>query len=287
MSKTEIPRLCGGTFFTQLLLSRKPTVTQRQRTKGETDVFHNEDVLFALLKIVYPESIKPAGTSFETYTTNFKKCDGSIGDDLKFGNDNVKTAFENRIKDDYPTVLNEMVDFCDAYIDLRDAPKNHVALIKKLIELIRDDIISDTQQFVVGKCGATKHKSELSTVTEVHLPSFLLSILSFIVAERNENSVGKATIEAWHNDPNVKTRYNGIDGSSIEQDISVTYDKIENENTAKQDKHHTDCEFAEEIHIDTEGISPAYQQNNYNQTINVPGNNNTVNGFVFNLKKGG
>ena len=50
MTNNEVSRLCGGTFFTQLLRSRKPTVTQRQRTQGETDVFHNEDVLFALLQ---------------------------------------------------------------------------------------------------------------------------------------------------------------------------------------------------------------------------------------------
>ena len=290
MSKTEIPRLCGGTFLTQLLLSRKPTVTKRQRTKGETDVFHNEDVLFALLKIVYPESIKPTGTSFETYTTNFKKCDGSIGEDLKFENVNVISAFQNRLKDDYPAVLNEMADFCEAYIDLRDAPKNHIALTKRLIELIRDDVIADTQQFVVEKCRAAMQKSELPTVTKVHLPSFLLSILSFIIAERNDNNIGKGTIAAWHSVPNVKGRYNGIDGSSIEQDIEITYDKVESHKASKQDDPQAtpaDCECAKEFHIDVEDISPTYQQNNYNQTINVDGDNNTVNGFVFNLNKGG
>lgn len=58
MTNNEVSRLCGGTFFTQLLRSRKPTVTQRQRTQGETDVFHNEDVLFALLQLVQPDAIK-------------------------------------------------------------------------------------------------------------------------------------------------------------------------------------------------------------------------------------
>jgi len=74
MTNNGVPHLCGGTFFTQLLLSRKSTVSQRQRTQGETDVFHNEDVLFALLQIIQPDAIKPTGNSFETYTTNFKKC---------------------------------------------------------------------------------------------------------------------------------------------------------------------------------------------------------------------
>ena len=94
MTKNDVPHPCGGTFFTQLLLSQKPTVSQRQRTQGKTDVFHNEDVLFALLQIVQPDSIKPTGNSFETYTTNFKKCDGSIGEDLKFNNENVISSFK-------------------------------------------------------------------------------------------------------------------------------------------------------------------------------------------------
>jgi hypothetical protein len=59
MTKGDVTRLCGGTFFTQLQLSRKPSVSQRQRTQGETDVFHNEDGLFALLQIVQPDAVKP------------------------------------------------------------------------------------------------------------------------------------------------------------------------------------------------------------------------------------
>ena len=74
MTNDGVPRLCGGTFFTQILQSRKPTVSQRQRTQGESDVFHNEDVLFALLLLVQPDAIKPTGNSFETYTTIIKNA---------------------------------------------------------------------------------------------------------------------------------------------------------------------------------------------------------------------
>jgi hypothetical protein len=151
MTIEGIPRLCGGTFFTQLLRSRKPTVTQRQRTQGETDVFHNEDVLFALLQIVQPDAIKPTGNSFETYTTNFKKCDGSIGEELKFENETVKVAFKKRLTDDYASVLSNMRDFCNEYIDVRKTPRNHEMLIKCLIEIIRDDkSIDPDEMFRVG-----------------------------------------------------------------------------------------------------------------------------------------
>ena len=139
MTNNEVPRLCGGTFFTQLLLSRKPTVSQRQRTQRMTDVFHNEDVLFGLLQIVNPDAIKPTGNSFETYTTNYKKCDGSIGDDLQFDNPSVLSAFTARMKNEYTTVVEEATAFCVNYIDIRKTPRNHEKLVKRLIELIRDD----------------------------------------------------------------------------------------------------------------------------------------------------
>ena len=32
MTNNEVPRLCGGTFFTQLLLSRKPTVSELDKS---------------------------------------------------------------------------------------------------------------------------------------------------------------------------------------------------------------------------------------------------------------
>lgn len=63
--------------------------------------------MFALLQIVQPDAIKPTGNSFETYTSNFKKCDGSIGEDLKFENECVRSAFAKRLTDDYASVVKE------------------------------------------------------------------------------------------------------------------------------------------------------------------------------------
>ena len=222
MTNNDVPRLCGGTFFTQILQSRKPTVSQRQRTQGESDVFHNEDVLFALLLLVQPDAIKPTGNSFETYTTNYKKCMGSIGEDLRFANETVMSGFTNRLACEYQAVLDETAAFCFDYIDIRETPQNHVKLVKRLIELIRDDAtIDDSEMFQIGKNGYRVNKKALSKATELSLPDFLLSIWAFVVLQRNNNSVGKETIIAW-NDPKAKGRYTGIDGSSITQDIKVT-----------------------------------------------------------------
>ena len=275
MTKNDIPRLCGGTFFTQILRSRKNTVSQRQRTQGKTDVFHNEDVLFALLQIVQPDAIKPTGNSFETYTTNYKKCDGSIGEDLKFENANVLAAFKNRLSDNYSEVLRNVAVFCEEYIDLRETTKENVLLVKRLIELIRDDAsITPSQLFAIDRDGTSVSKSELSAISEIYLPAFILSIWEFIVTERKDNSVGKPTIETWHSVPNVRGRYNGIDGSSITQEIVVTFDYpdivSEKENT---------CDENSTIEDDEPFIYEETAETNSTATNQV-----IINGNFFNAK---
>ena len=277
MTNNGVPRLCGGTFFTQLLLSRKPTVSQRQRTQGETDVFHNEDVLFALIQIIQPDAIKPTGTSFETYTTNFKKCDGSIGEDLKFENENVRSAFLKRLTDEYPTVLNAVAALCADYIDTRETPREHEKLVKRLIELIRDDSsIDDSKMFRVGNNALSLNKKALPKATEINLADFLLSILEFIVTERSDNSIGRDTILAWHSVPNVKGRYNGIDGSSIMQDIVVTFDYSDFTKESHDSDTFDDCNATaeDEPHIFEE---TAEQPTSTTQQV-------IVNGNVFNAK---
>lgn len=269
MTNNEVPRLCGGTFFTQLLLSRKPTVSQRQRTQRMTDVFHNEDVLFGLLQIVNPDAIKPTGNSFETYTTNYKKCDGSIGDDLQFDNPSVLSAFTARMKNEYTTVVEEATAFCVNYIDIRKTPRNHEKLVKRLIEVIRDDkSITDDELFQVGKNGYKVNKKALTKLTEISLPDFLLSVWAFVVLKRNDNSVGKETIAAW-NDPKTKGRYIGIDGTSITQDINVTMPPVEQaeKTTADITEDDEDAEY-DEPPIDESAPDPT--PNVTNQIINAP-----------------
>jgi hypothetical protein len=274
MTKGDVPRLCGGTFFTQLLLSRKPTVSRRQRTQGETDVFHNEDVLFALLQIVQPDAIKPTGASFETYTTNFKKCEGSIGEDLKFDNDCVRSAFEMRLAAHYPEMQSQMAQLCVDYIDIRETPRSHEKLVKRLIETIRDDLsIGDDDLFQVDAKGLKVNRQCLLRITEVSLPDFLLSVWAFIVIKRSDNSIGKDTISAW-SDAKTKSRYIGNDGSGITQDIKITVSaltKTAEPKTATNDEPFSEYEDVYDEPI-TEGATT--------QTVNNPvvfnqyGNNN-------------
>lgn len=224
MTNYAYPVLCGGTFLTQILQSRKPTASHRQRTQGVTDSFLELDVLFELVKLVQPDYIKPAGGTFNTYTTNYKKCADHTPDDLKFENDTVVTAFLVRLEKEYVAELNKATAFANQFIDISTTTQNHVLLVKRLIELIRDDkSIPDTVQFAVCNDGSFVDKSGLVAVTKVYLPAFLLSVWKFIVTERKDNSIGAETISAWKH-PMVQGRYIGIDGSTIPQELKVDCD---------------------------------------------------------------
>jgi len=225
VTNIEHPVLCGGTFLTQILQSRKPTASRRQRTQGSTDIFREPDVLFGLVKIVQPDYIRPAGDTFRTYTTNYKKCAEYTPDDLKFDNESVMLAFLARLENEYVAELCKATAFTNRFIDISTTTQKHVLLIKRLIELIRDDkSIPVATQFVVGKDGSFVDKNGLETVTEVYLPAFLLSVWKFIVTERKDNSIGAETISAWQH-PTVQGRYVGIDGSTISQEVKVECDE--------------------------------------------------------------
>jgi len=227
VNNSAYPILCGGTFLTQILLSRKPTVARRQRTQGQTDIFREPDVLFDLVQIVNPDYKRPAGDTFRTYTTNYKKCAKTTPEDLKFENAQVISAFLTRLATDYASELNKATKFVREFIDVGTAAQKDILLAKRLIELIRDDqSIPMTVQFVVAKNGTTATKGDIVNITdEIYLPAFILDLWRFIVTERKDNALGGATITKWQH-PAVRGRYIGTDGSTITRGIKVNCGKF-------------------------------------------------------------
>ena len=78
--------LCGGTFFTLLLRARKQRIAARRNAEGESDGLSDQDVFEGLLKVAFPNFVAPAGSSFKTYTSNYKACRLSSNEYLPFEN---------------------------------------------------------------------------------------------------------------------------------------------------------------------------------------------------------
>jgi len=224
VTNTAHPILCGGTFLIQILESKRITATRRQRTQSVSDAFHEQDVLLGLIQIVQPDYIKPAGDTFKTYTTYFKRCAENTPQDLQFADDAVVSAFLSRLESDYASVLNDMTGFVNKYIEVGTTRQKDLKLARRLIEMIVNDkgepAIPDNYQFAISKDGTTVPKNELMTVSSIYLPAFLLSIWKFIVMERKNNSVGAATVSSW-SIPNVQGRYSIPESSPVPEGFTV------------------------------------------------------------------
>ena len=66
-------------------------------------------------------------------------------------------------------------------------------------------------------------KKAMDSIHEVELPIFLLSVLSFILNERKDNSKSRLTFESWHTQSGSKApwKYKADVGTSIERSIAV------------------------------------------------------------------
>ena len=224
MSNSVCPVLCGGTFLIQILESKKLTATRRQHTQSVSDKFTEQDVLLGLVQIVQPDYLKPAGDTFKTYTSYFKRCAENTPHDLQFVDEAVVSSFLSRIETDYVRVLNDMTGFVNNYIEVGTTSQKDIKLARRLIEMIVSDkggpAIPDDYQFAISKDGTSVSKIELATVPNMYLPAFLLSIWKFIVTERKDNFEGAVTVSTWLVQ-NVKGRFSVPESSPAPEGFIV------------------------------------------------------------------
>lgn len=196
MIKADYPVLCGGTFFTLVLLARKPGTSSRGHTNGEKNNFKEKDVLRALAKIAIPElenDISPSGCS------EFKSCKKGL---LAVGKTNPQyeycEAFDERVKNQYTSVLDAMKELVEEYISTNSHVQTGCA--RRLLDLIcKDDSIQHNEIFYTNEHGQALKKDALDGAKlDIYLPALLLGIWHFVVVHRENNTLGAATFENWH-----------------------------------------------------------------------------------------
>lgn len=190
--------LCGGTFLVLLLRTRKQRVAARRNAEGIRDGLSEHEVFEALIKIAFPNFVAPAGNSFKTYTSNYKKCRLSSNEYLPFENVELVDNFDNLVRENYLEALARMSNFIKTYLADEDLGN---WLVKALLEVIESDTSINDELFYIEGSNQPYDKKHLLLVEEVDLPSFLLGIWHFIVKNRPDNSVGAATYELWHQRP--------------------------------------------------------------------------------------
>ena len=251
MVQSNTSVLVGGTFLTLLIEARMPPTKRKERTKGKADAFNESDILLALVKIVQPDFYEGSGASFKTYTNAYKNCRQVGLEDLKFDNEYVVNGFNKRIENNYFDVLHAMAEFTNRFLECGTTKGIDIQLVKRLLELIRNDKDANVHAFTTDKNGTKKTGTALFEETHFYLPAFLLSIWHFIVSTGRDNELGTDTISAWFPDKKeakAAGKFKGIDGKSITQEITVEFSLFE---LPSEEQRNTDThmEIAEELSI--------------------------------------
>ena len=151
MAGTNIPYLCGGTFFTLILQAKKEkakkTLFSEEGKVGEKEFIVTESHLLEELVSIY--HLKPFrfeyGNTCKTYTSQYKHCLIPTCRPFKFENTFEMEAFLADLKRSDSIAFREMKNFVDYYID----EKHYEILVRSILELIskdKTDLEEDTNE---------------------------------------------------------------------------------------------------------------------------------------------
>lgn len=230
-------KLCGGTFFTLLLQVRKQRTAIRRRYENERDSFSEPNIFAGLIKVAKPGYIEPEkqkyglkeheGKKLKKITSNFKNCNGTKkSESVPLILPAIIETFDKRVKNEYSSVLNDMQEFTNNFIDVDDTDN---WLIERLIDLVEADMsIQNAEVFYVCPTGQPISKHELCKLSkcglDVCLPAFLLGIWHFIICNQLDNNEGRDTIVRWHERNEVEGRlgrFIGPEKSNVERQIKI------------------------------------------------------------------
>ena len=206
--------LSGGVFFNLMLAARKkPMANQNQCLKE--------------LLYIYDRSAKEmAGNSLVTIASRFRNCDPDLHSDyIRFGDPVVVEEFNGRMREDYASVVEEVKNYADQYLDLEVNGKWRIRALMELVE--KDNLIQDNAKFMAISGGLPAYKQEFSEMHVVYIYNLLLSVWHYICCTHGMTENGQETYFALA-DFAGESRPRKFDHSRISfeshEDVMVSYD---------------------------------------------------------------
>ena len=205
MTTRDVPRICGGTFFLQVLRMKKPKVRrQAELLEGDIEPLSNQRILEAMIRIFYPKFNPLAGDSFKGDVSDYRACKESDGENLPFTQAYYDFShFDEIIVNDYARALRGMKYFVNQFINTDNKEKMYSA-VKAILQCIADDKTTDGAIFYMGEMGNPITKEALINSPVIVLEPFLLGVWHFILLNRPNNSVGRETFEDWNTPPKTQ-----------------------------------------------------------------------------------
>lgn len=206
--------LSGGVFFNLMLAARKKPVANQNQCLKE-------------LLYIYDRSAKEmAGNSLVTIASRFRNCDPDLHSDyIRFGDPVVVEEFNGRMRENYASVVGEVKNYADQYLDLE---VNGKWLVRALMELVeKDNLIQDNAKFMAIPGGLPAYKQEFPEMHVVYIYNFLLSVWHYICCTHGMTENGQETYFALA-DFAGESRPRKFDCSRIgfesHEDVMVSYD---------------------------------------------------------------
>jgi len=186
-------RLRGNTFLLLLLRAGNLNLSAPAEYGQTKDGITRPNMMADLLRLSYPAYVcrqkKTLASYFSKYLSGEKPFSPAYFD---FQSPIISHGLDERIRADYPVVLDEMQRFCDQYLCDDDATLQY--LVAGLIDaILQDDTFSG--EFDVGSERVSKE--ELDYIKQVSLYPFLISVWNQILLNHQDASEGKDTYEAW------------------------------------------------------------------------------------------
>lgn len=206
--------LSGGVFFNLMLAARKKPVANQNQCLKE-------------LLYIYDRSAKEmAGNSLVTIASRFRNCDPDLHSDyIRFGDPVVVEEFNGRMRENYASVVGEVKNYADQYLDLE---VNGKWLVRALMELVeKDNLIQDNAKFMAIPGGLPAYKQEFPEMHVVYIYNLLLSVWHYICCTHGMTENGQETYFALA-DFAGESRPRKFDRSRIgfesHEDVMVSYD---------------------------------------------------------------
>lgn len=240
MANSSSPYLCGGTFFVLLLQARKQRTKARDKFNGGTDGLSDTDVLKGLIYVVTQKVANVYKESFKKNTSEYKSCQYSGGTYITFNEKPVIFSFDNDVKNKYSDTLGRMSEFINEYLDLENGSKIEwlVKALLEVIELDTDIKDTDTDTFFIQSNGHALRKKDLALLADIDFQPFLLGVLHYIILNRQDNKLGRATYEAWHkkSTQNSEWEFTSNIGSGIDRSLNISLLPVQEEYQSEEEE---------------------------------------------------
>lgn len=281
MSNEHYPYLCGGILLNLLIETKKTPVNSREKLNCKKSSVSDSNILKGLIKLVTGEEVIASAATLKKDTSRYKRCEINNSSIITFTDSSTVKIFRDRVKNSCWEILDETTSFITTF--LSEAKLEWFT--KAILEIITNDTsIPDNTYFKTTHMKKIK-KKELKYTHTIEIEIFLISVLIYIIDKKQNNKLGRTTIEKYFTQNGAYTQWKLTHpiGETINQNIHVnnfgkTNSLIKNNNTLLKNKK---TNINKEINYNNFVFT-------YNQTSFSHANNSLIDYNIFyNLIVGG